>query len=168
MFLGKKALKGTKGVFSSKDVEKYLQDIMDLEKEVKTREIMVTRLESQLSATTRELNRLQKQVSRQDTTIQQLRSENVDLKTRLADLEGKYGSMSKEQTSTLEKLKAELAKAPSRAEFESMRDERDKLIREVRDLQKSVESRDAQIRRLNEENLKLKDKVKFLKEESGL
>nr|MDO8085990.1 hypothetical protein [Candidatus Sigynarchaeum springense] len=167
MFLGKKTLKGTKGVFSSKDVEKYLQDIMNLEKEVKAREIMVTRFESQLSTATRDLNQLQKQVARQDITVQQLRGENVDLKTRLAELEGKHGAMSKEQASTLDKLKAELAKAPSRAEFESIRDERDRLAREVRDLQKSVESRDAQIHRLNEENFKLKDKIKFLKEESG-
>ncbi len=168
MFLGKKALKGTKGVFSSKDVEKYLQDIMDLEREVKTREVTVTRFESQLSTTTRELNQLQKQVARQDMTIQTLRADNVDLKTRLAELEGKHGALSKEQGSTLEKLKAELAKAPARADYESARDERDKLAREARDLQKNLENRDLQIRRLNEENLKLKDKVKFLKEESGL
>ncbi len=166
MFFGKKTLKGTKGVFSSKDVEKYLQDIMDLEKEVKTREVMVTRFESQLSTTSRELNQIQKQVARQDITIQQLRGENVDLKTRLAELEGKHGAMSKEQASTLEKLKAELAKAPARVEYESTRDERDRLVREVRDLQKSVENKDVQIRRLNEESLRLKDKLKFLKEEN--
>ncbi|MBN2153302.1 MAG: hypothetical protein JW839_17750 [Candidatus Lokiarchaeota archaeon] len=167
MFLGKKALKGTKGVFSSKDVEKYLQDIMDLEKEVKTREVMVTRLETQLSTVTRELNRLQKQAARHDAAIQQLRAENVDLKARLEDYEGKHGAAAKEQRSELERLKAELAKAPARAEFEAARDERDRLAREVRDLQKGLENRDVQIRRLDEENLKLKDKVKFLKQESG-
>jgi chromosome segregation ATPase len=167
VLFGKKTIKGTKGVFSSKDVEKYLQDIMDLEKEVKTREILVTRFETQLSTTTRELNQLRKQVSKQDTTIQELRAENIDMKTRLTELEGKHGAMSKEQAGSLEKLKAELAKAPARDEYESVRDERDRLARDARDVQKALESRDVQIRKLNEENLKLKDKLKFLKEESG-
>jgi chromosome segregation ATPase len=165
---GKKTLKGTKGVFSSKDVEKYLQDIMDLEKEVKTREILVTRLETQLSATTRELNQLRKQVSKQDVTIQELRGENIDFKTRLTELEGKHGALTKEQAGSLEKLKTELSKAPARVDYESIRDERDRLARELRDVQKTLENRDLQIRRLNEETLKLKDKLKFLKEESGL
>lgn len=167
MFFGKKVQKGTKGVFSSKDVEKYLQDIMDLEKEVKTRDVMIARLEAQLSTTTRELNQLRKQVSKQDTTIQELRAENVDTKTRLAELEAKHVALVKEHGSSIDKLKAELAKAPARDEFESTRDERDKLARELKDLQKAIEGRDLQIRRLNEETLKLKDRLKFLKEESG-
>ncbi len=167
MLFGRKSIKGTKGVFSSKDVEKYLQDIMDLEKEVKTREILVTRFETQLSTTARDLGQLRKQALKQDLTIQELRSENVDLKTRLTELEGKHGAMSKEQAGSLEKLKAELAKAPARDEFETVRDDRDRLARESRDMQKMIESRDVQIRKLNEETLKLKDKLKFLKEESG-
>jgi chromosome segregation ATPase len=168
VLFGRKTIKGTKGVFSSKDVEKYLQDIMDLEKEVKTREILVTRFETQLSTTTRELNQLRKQVLKQDTTIQELRGENIELKTRLTELEGKHGAMSKEQAGSLEKLKVELAKAPARDKFEAILDERDRLAREARDLQKTLESRDLQIHKLNEETLKLKDKLKFLKEESGL
>lgn len=161
----KKALKGTKGVFQAKDVEKYLQEIMDLEKASKLGEIQNASLESQLNSVMHEVNNLRKQIAKQDTTIQELRGENIDLKARLAELQGKQSAIVKEQSLELQKFKKELGKAPAREDYETIQSSRDKLERQVKDMQKAIENRDAQLRRLTEENLKLKDKLKFLKQE---
>jgi len=153
-------------VFSSRDVEKYLQDIMDLEKTVKLRDIQVARLESQLSLVMREVDTHRKQGIKVDSMIQEIRAENVDLKTRLMELEGKHTAVVQEQTDSLEKLKKELGKAIARDDYDVVKDARDKLDKQVKEMQKAIESRDTQIRRLTEDNLKLKDKLKFLKQEN--
>jgi chromosome segregation ATPase len=162
----RKSLKGTRGIFQAKDVEKYLQEIMDLEKSTKLGDIHVARLESQLNSVMHEMNNLRKQISRQDTTIQELRAENIDLKTRLTELQGKHSSIVKEQGVEIQKFKKELGKAPARDDYETVVASKDKLDRQVKDMQKAIENRDTQLHRLTEENLKLKDKLKFLKQEN--
>jgi len=164
----KKALKGTKGVFQAKDVEKYLQEIMNLEKVSKLGEIQIARLESQLNSLMHEVNDLRKQIAKQDTTIQELRGENIDLKTRFTELQGKHSAITKEQGVEIQKFKKELGKAPARDDYENVIAARDKLERQAKDMQKAIENRDVQLRRLTEENLKLKDKLKFLKQESAV
>jgi len=164
----KKALKGTRGVFQAKDVEKYLQEIMDLEKLQKLGEIQIARLESQLNSVMHEVNNLRKQIGKQDTTIQELRGENIDLKTNLTELQGKHSAIVKEHDDELHKFKKELGKAAAREDYDAVLESKEKLERQAKDMQKAIENRDAQLRRLTEENLKLKDKLKFLKQESAV
>ena len=141
---------------------------MDLEKSTKLADIQIARLESQLNSIMHEVNNLRKQISKQDTTIQELRGENIDLKTRLTELQGKHSAIVKEQGVELKKFKKELGQAPARDDYETVQATRDKLERQVKDMQKAIENRDGQLRRLTEENLKLKDKLKFLKQESAV
>ena len=167
MVFNKKVSKGIKGVFSGKDVERYINEIDRLERACHLKDITIARLDTQLSGVVKELSGLRKQVLKQDTTIQGQRAELADVRVALADLETPHDALVQEKKGALDQLRLELERAPSRSEFDAVKQARARLDAEVADLRSQLARRDDQIHRLTGENLKLKDRLKFLKEEGA-
>ncbi len=166
MLFGKKALKGTRGVFAAKDVDRYLEDILDLERKVRQRELQVTQLEVRLGAVTRDVQSYHKQIEKQELTIQDQRNEIAEVRIILDDVQTKYSAISQEKATSMEKLKMDLQNAPPRDEFDALKDAKTKLERRVKELERTLDQRDEQLRKLTTDNLQLKDKLKFLRKGS--
>ena len=165
VFLNRKSSKGVKGIFAAKDVERYLKDIMDLERKVNLKDIQIGQLQSQLDSVMKELNGLRKQLSKLDSTIQEQRGSIVSLNVQVDELQGQTSALSIEKDDAMTKLKKQVESAAPIEEHESLKIKADRLERNVAELKRTLERRDDQIKRLTEENLKIKDRLKFLKEE---
>lgn len=163
----RKASKGIKGVFSGKDVEKYLQEIERLERAVKARDLAIARLDTQLAGISKEVASLRKQALKQDLTIQEQRNELASTRVALDELQTNHDALQGEKTAAIDTLKRELERAAPRHEFDAIKAACGRLEGTVADLRGQLARRDDQVRRLTEENLKLKDRLKFLKEEGA-
>ena len=166
MIFGKKTLKGTRGVFAAKDVDKYLEDILELERKVSQRELNIAQLETRLDAISREMQSSQKQLDKQEITIQAQRNEIAEVRIMLDDVQTKYDAVAKEKATSMEKLKIDLQNAPPKDEYEALKEAKAKLERRVKDLERTLDQRDEQLRKLTTDNLQLKDKLKFLRKGS--
>ncbi|MFX0099588.1 MAG: hypothetical protein ACFFCS_08400 [Candidatus Hodarchaeota archaeon] len=157
-------MKGIRGVFSSGDVEKYLQGIMELESKVKELKINMARYKVQANSNQKELNFLQRQVLKHETTIQEQRKKIVDLELQLEDLTNANKLLAQERDGALDNVKKKLTQLPEKEEFERYKAEHDSVTKEMKTLKKDFERSENQVHKLVEENLKLKDKLKFLKQ----
>jgi chromosome segregation ATPase len=165
VFLNRKTSKGVKGVFAAKDVERYLEDIMDLERKVKLKDIQISQLQSQLDSVLKELNSSRKQLSKLDSQIQEQRGSIATLNVQVDELQGETSALSVEKDDAMDKLKKHVETAAPIEEHETLKIKADRLERQIAELRHTLERRDDQVKRLTEENLKIKDRLKFLKEE---
>lgn len=164
MLFGRKSMKGIRGVFSSGDVERYLQNIMELESKVKELEIDVARYKVQANSNRKELNFLQRQVLKYEATIQEQRKKIVVLELQAEELTNANKVLVQERDGALDGVRKKLDQLPEKEEFERQKAEYEALAKEVKALKKNMDRSENQVHKLVEENLKLKDKLKFLKQ----
>ena len=82
----------------------------------------------------------------------------------MEELSNKSKLLAQERDGALDGVKKKLTQLPEKEEFERQKTEHAALAKEVKDLRKSLERSENQVHKLVEENLKLKDKLKFLKQ----
>ncbi|MHA1791470.1 MAG: hypothetical protein ACTSVI_02430 [Promethearchaeota archaeon] len=159
----KRYLKGIKGVVSAKDLEKYLENIMLLERELHSKEIKIGLLETRLNAVMKELSHSRKVIKNQEEIIQKHRSTNADLQLQLESLKDLKDDLERSRNEASSKLSGDAIKIHGLAEFQAIKADRDKLLGEVKKLGKMMTRKDVQIKKLTEENVALKDKLRYLK-----
>ena len=159
----KRYLKGIKGVVSAKDLERYLEDLMILERELHSRDVKIGLLETRLSKITKELNHGRKVSKHQEEVIQKQRTQIADLQLQLEMLNDLKSSLERENKEMTSKLSSEKIGITARDDLIRLQEERDKLSQEVKRLGKELKNRDSQIKKLTEENVLLKDKLRYLK-----
>ena len=135
------------------------------QRQIKKRDIEIARLESKLTAVEKEVHDLRKQVVKQDSTIQEQHNTIAELNIQLGDLQGKYEALNNDKVDTISTLKNNLDKLPTRDEYDNLKFEHEKISKQLKDTIKQLKRRENQVRKLTEENLKIKDKLKFLKQE---
>ncbi|MHA1683642.1 MAG: hypothetical protein ACTSUE_22070 [Promethearchaeota archaeon] len=163
MMFNRKTLKGVRGVIASRDLEKYLEQILILERRVRQKDIKIAILESELNSLKIEQKHLKKVTREQEGILHFHRNDNADLKLQLQSLKDRSELLEREKKEQVGELRKELDILPNKTVYLSMKKENERMAKELQELKRLLERRESQIRRMTEENLKLKDKLKFLK-----
>lgn len=166
MVLKKKILKGVRGVISSKDLEKYLEQILILERKLRQKDIAINMLEAELIALKQEHKKALKDLHSHEKNLQEHRNINADIKLKLQSLKDQKELLEREKQEAVGGLRKELDHLPDRSEYEKLKNDHQKTLKKVKSLENTLDRRDSQVRKLTEENLKLKDKLKFIKSQA--
>ncbi|MHA1369180.1 MAG: coiled-coil domain-containing protein [Promethearchaeota archaeon] len=163
MFI-KKTSKGIKSIFSSHDVETYLDQILELEHKLKQKDLEIKRYKMQISSMMGELKSTSKKLESKDKTIQEQRNKISDLSLQVEKLKDQNVNLLQQSSTELNDLRKKLEFLPSLDEYNAFKLKQEKLQKEVDELKIKLSNKEKQIHKLMEENLKIKERIKFLKE----